>query len=177
MPDFFKCSSRTNPQPIYKATNFCLVASPRIARQIKQSSIWLHPYRLDRQWQLYILGELVSSNRSPLCDWAGPPICPLQAVKLFPLFFCLTCIVQGESLCCRVLASHSSLSSCVSTIQDALSSLSPAPSSVEVSIVTQTVTVRHPHNLSPSLIKSTIHGEGFDIVSTPASSTWLTDLL
>lgn len=92
-------------------------------------------------------------------------------MKLFPLFFCLTCIVQGESLCCRVLASHSSLSSCVSTIQDALSSLSPAPSSVEVSIVTQTVTVRHPHNLSPSLIKSTIHGEGFDIVSTPASST------
>lgn len=53
------------------------------------------------------------------------------------------------------------------TIQDALSSLSPPPTSVDISVVTQSVTVVHPLELSPSLVKSTIDDAGFDLVETP----------
>lgn len=72
-------------------------------------------------------------------------------------------------LCLR--RSHQSathyISSCVHSIQNAVSSLSPAPTSVEVSIVTQTVTVRHPKDLSRAAIDNAIEEAGFDIVSGP----------
>ncbi|KAJ7744453.1 E1-E2 ATPase-domain-containing protein [Mycena maculata] len=53
--------------------------------------------------------------------------------------------------------------SCVITIQDALASLSPPPLSVEVSVVSQTVTVHHRDLLSPDTIQSTILDAGFDV--------------
>ena len=59
--------------------------------------------------------------------------------------------------------------SCVKTIQDALSSLSPPPSSVDVSIVTQSVTVQHPRALSPEVLKATIDEAGYDILETPTA--------
>ena len=59
--------------------------------------------------------------------------------------------------------------SCVKTIQDALSSLSPPPSSVDVSIVTQSVTVQHPRALSPEVLKATIDEAGYDILDTPTA--------
>lgn len=61
--------------------------------------------------------------------------------------------------------------SCVRTIQDALNSLAPSPTHVDVSIVTQTVTVRHPIILSADQIKATLDSAGFDIVSTPLDET------
>ena len=57
--------------------------------------------------------------------------------------------------------------SCVASIQDALASLLPPPSSVDVSIVTQSVTVQHPRALSVSAIKAAIGEAGYDILSTP----------
>ncbi|OCH90972.1 hypothetical protein OBBRIDRAFT_695497, partial [Obba rivulosa] len=58
-------------------------------------------------------------------------------------------------------------SSCVHTIQETLSGLSPPPLEVDVSIVTQTVTVRHPPELSPIAIKVALDEAGFDIAATP----------
>jgi P-type Cu+ transporter len=46
-------------------------------------------------------------------------------------------------------------------------SLSPPPLSVDVSIISQSVTVRHHPGLSPTLIESTIEDAGFDIASAP----------
>lgn len=63
----------------------------------------------------------------------------------------------------------STLFSCVKTIQDALGSLSTSPTAVDVSIVTQTVTVHHLITLSPSEIKATLDEVGFDIVDTPTA--------
>lgn len=53
------------------------------------------------------------------------------------------------------------------SIQNALAALSPAPSSVDVSIVTQTVTVKHPADLFRAAINEAIDEAGFDIVSDP----------
>ncbi|KAJ7129708.1 E1-E2 ATPase-domain-containing protein [Mycena epipterygia] len=53
--------------------------------------------------------------------------------------------------------------SCVITIQHALASLDPPPLSVEVSVVSQTVTVHHLDALSPDTIQSAIHDAGFDV--------------
>ena len=53
------------------------------------------------------------------------------------------------------------------TIQDALSGLAPPPKSVDVSIVTQTVVVRHAVSISSETIKAALDDVGFDIVSTP----------
>lgn len=61
-------------------------------------------------------------------------------------------------------------SSCVRTIKDALSSLAPAPKDVDVSIVTQTVTVRHYSSLAADTITAAIDAAGFDVVSpSPAA--------
>ncbi|KAL0949956.1 hypothetical protein HGRIS_009976 [Hohenbuehelia grisea] len=54
--------------------------------------------------------------------------------------------------------------SCVSTIEDALSVLSPRPLHVEVSIVAQSVTVYHTEELLPLTIEGAIDGAGFDVV-------------
>lgn len=53
------------------------------------------------------------------------------------------------------------------TIQDVLNSLDPSPTNIEVSIVTQTVTVRHLLALSADHIKAALDAAGFDIVVTP----------
>ncbi|KAI0824781.1 hypothetical protein BC628DRAFT_1276643, partial [Trametes gibbosa] len=66
-----------------------------------------------------------------------------------------------------VFVSNMHCGSCVKTIQDALASLSPSPSVVDVSIVTQSVTVKHTHALTPAMIKSAIDDAGYDILSTP----------
>lgn len=61
--------------------------------------------------------------------------------------------------------------SCVKTIQDALAALSPSPSVVDVSIVTQSVTVKHPRTLSLEAIKAALDAAGYDILSTPADES------
>ncbi|KAJ3557799.1 hypothetical protein NM688_g1273 [Phlebia brevispora] len=66
-----------------------------------------------------------------------------------------------------ILVSNLHCSSCVHTIESVLGSLTPVPNAVDVSIVTQAVTVRHSHQLSPSAIKAAIDEAGFDIASTP----------
>lgn len=59
------------------------------------------------------------------------------------------------------------LFSCVHTIEETLSSLRPAPTSIHVSVVSQSVTVAHSKELSPLLIKNEIEDAGFDIATTP----------
>lgn len=62
-------------------------------------------------------------------------------------------------------------SSCVNTIEDVLSTLTPPPHSVDVSIVLQSVKVRHDHKLSKESIKLAIEEAGFDVESsTPNAS-------
>lgn len=60
------------------------------------------------------------------------------------------------------------LFSCVQTIEDALLALSPPPLSIDVSIVSQSVTIRHDHDLTLSTINSSLKDAGFDIAETPA---------
>jgi P-type Cu+ transporter len=55
------------------------------------------------------------------------------------------------------------LSSCVRTIEKVLSALSPPPTFVQVSIVSQSVTIHHPRDLSPTIVQSTLEDVGFDI--------------
>ncbi|KAL1747492.1 E1-E2 ATPase-domain-containing protein [Schizophyllum fasciatum] len=55
-------------------------------------------------------------------------------------------------------------SSCVDAIQECLSVLEPAPLSVEVSIVLQTVRVYHEQDLHPAAIAQAIEDAGFDVV-------------
>ncbi|KAH9853625.1 hypothetical protein C2E23DRAFT_711422, partial [Lenzites betulinus] len=74
---------------------------------------------------------------------------------------------QSSETTTTVFVSNMHCGSCVKTIEDALASLSPSPSVVDVSIVTQSVTVKHMHALTPAMIKSAIDEAGFDILSTP----------
>lgn len=53
------------------------------------------------------------------------------------------------------------------TIEETLSALRPRPTSIHVSIVSQSVTVTHDKDLSPRLIKQEIEDAGFDIATTP----------
>lgn len=68
----------------------------------------------------------------------------------------------GEQLT-TVHVSNLHCGSCVITIQHALASLDPPPLSVEVSVVSQTVTVHHLDALSPDAIQSAILDAGFDV--------------
>lgn len=61
------------------------------------------------------------------------------------------------------------ISSCIHTIETALSALTPAPSSVHTSIVSQSVTVDHSHKLPAALIYSTLEDAGFDVMSSTAT--------
>jgi len=81
---------------------------------------------------------------------------------------------DGSEVITTVFVSNLHCSSCVHTIEGSLSSLSPAPSSIDVSIVTQTVTVKHTPELSPYDIKAAIDAAGFDIVATPSPATGTT---
>ncbi|KAI0353514.1 hypothetical protein OH77DRAFT_1407005 [Trametes cingulata] len=74
---------------------------------------------------------------------------------------------QSSEITTTVFVSNMHCGSCVKTIQDALAALSPSPSSVDVSIVTQSVTVKHPRALTPAMIKAAIDDAGYDILATP----------
>ncbi|KAM5540378.1 hypothetical protein V8D89_005836 [Ganoderma adspersum] len=74
---------------------------------------------------------------------------------------------QTSGITTTILVSNLHCGSCVKTIQDALAGLSPPPSSVDVSIVTQSVTVHHPRAITPSMLKAAIDDAGYDIVATP----------
>lgn len=60
-------------------------------------------------------------------------------------------------------------SSCVHIIEEALSALSPPPTCVQVSIVSQAVTVHYPRDLSPAIVQSTLEDVGFDIWTSLSS--------
>lgn len=68
-----------------------------------------------------------------------------------------------------MLAVSHSLSSCVHIIEEALSALSPPPTCVQVSIVSQAVTVHYPRDLSPAIVQSTLEDVGFDIWTSLSS--------
>ncbi|KAH7887758.1 heavy metal translocatin [Phlebopus sp. FC_14] len=66
-----------------------------------------------------------------------------------------------------ILLSNLHCASCVCTIQEALFSLTPPPTMVDVSVVNQSVTVEHPPGLSVDVLQATLDEAGFDI--SPAS--------
>ena len=75
--------------------------------------------------------------------------------------------------------------SCVNTIKDALSALSPPPLSITTSIVSQSVSVEHDAALTKDAISHALDDAGFDLVDTPQldgyrlqrSGSYFTDLL
>ncbi|EJD01002.1 heavy metal translocatin [Fomitiporia mediterranea MF3/22] len=71
-----------------------------------------------------------------------------------------------------ILISNLHCSSCVSTIRETLLSLSPPPTSINTSIVSQTVSVEHDPGLSPEAIKAALDDAGFDLVSTPEAESY-----
>jgi Cu+-exporting ATPase len=64
-----------------------------------------------------------------------------------------------------LLLSNLHCPSCVSTIEDALSTLDPRPSSVSSSIVSSWVTVQHESSLDPTTIQAALEGAGFEVRS------------
>uniref|UniRef100_A0A0W0FJT3 HMA domain-containing protein n=1 Tax=Moniliophthora roreri TaxID=221103 RepID=A0A0W0FJT3_MONRR len=54
--------------------------------------------------------------------------------------------------------------SCVRVIEEVLSSLVPTPSSIEVSVVLQSVTIHHEASLVPAVIRDTLVDAGFGVV-------------
>ncbi|EIN10752.1 heavy metal translocatin [Punctularia strigosozonata HHB-11173 SS5] len=76
--------------------------------------------------------------------------------------------VDPDDAVTTILVSNLHCSSCVRTIQDALNQLTPAPTSVLVSVVSQSVTVHHSKQLLEGTIRAAIDEAGFDLVSTPA---------
>ena len=63
------------------------------------------------------------------------------------------------------------MASCVKTIQGTLTALAPPPSSVDVSTVTQSVTIHHPRALTLLMLKAAIDEAGYDILTTPTLET------
>jgi len=61
----------------------------------------------------------------------------------------------------------SSAVSCVHTLEEALSALSPPPTAVHVSIVSQSVTVRYTKDFSPTIVQSALEDVGFDVLTSP----------
>ncbi|KAH7929427.1 heavy metal translocatin [Leucogyrophana mollusca] len=70
-----------------------------------------------------------------------------------------------------VLISNLHCSSCVRTIEEALSSLSPPPTSVNVSVVSQSVTVEHSTVISQADLHAILEDAGFDISLPSENST------
>ncbi|KAI9758043.1 MAG: hypothetical protein M1815_005320 [Lichina confinis] len=62
-----------------------------------------------------------------------------------------------------VLVPNLHCSSCVSTIESALSPLSPSPTSISVSIVCHSITLAHDLSLSASAIRKALEETGFDV--------------
>ncbi|KAF9062165.1 heavy metal translocatin [Rhodocollybia butyracea] len=65
-------------------------------------------------------------------------------------------------------------SSCVQTIEETLAKLSPPPSTVEISVVLQSVKVYHEPALSHAAIRDAIINAGFDVVSESTSDLSVT---
>ncbi|KAE9410496.1 heavy metal translocatin [Gymnopus androsaceus JB14] len=65
-------------------------------------------------------------------------------------------------------------SSCVQTIEGTLAELIPPPSTVEISIVLQSVKVYHESELPPTAIRNAIINVGFDVVSDSTSDLSVT---
>lgn len=63
----------------------------------------------------------------------------------------------------KFLISNVHCSSCVSTIEDTLFALSPRPCSVDTSVVSRTVTVRHHVSLHVSELSEALEKAGFEI--------------
>lgn len=61
--------------------------------------------------------------------------------------------------------------SCVKTIRETLSALSPPPTSIHASVVSQSVTIQHSPSLSESDLRSALDEAGFDIVLPASSAT------
>ncbi|KIJ70588.1 hypothetical protein HYDPIDRAFT_122600 [Hydnomerulius pinastri MD-312] len=66
-----------------------------------------------------------------------------------------------------IFLSNLHCASCVRTIEEALFSLKPVPTKVDVSIVLQSVTVKHPVGLSLEVMQATLDDAGFDISLEP----------
>ncbi len=68
---------------------------------------------------------------------------------------------------------HIRPNSCVHTIESALHALTPPPRQVEISIVSQAVTVHHGKDLSSEQIESAVAFAGFDVASGPSKPSGL----
>lgn len=84
------------------------------------------------------------------------------------------CTVAGEHDFFLGSLTHSlahSAASCVRTIEEALSALSPPPTAIHISIVSQSVVVQHHQGLTASVIQAALEDAGFDVSSdAPAAS-------
>lgn len=72
---------------------------------------------------------------------------------------------ETEVVSTAFLLSNLHCSSCISNIENALSSLQPRPESISPSIVTSWLTVRHGQDLSPKKIQEVLEDAGFEICS------------
>lgn len=70
------------------------------------------------------------------------------------------------------MASLIVVSSCVKTIQEALSSLSPPPLSISSSVSERSVTVVHSDDLKTEMIKEALEDAGFDLISALPSDNF-----
>ncbi|KAF8175779.1 hypothetical protein BJ912DRAFT_857794, partial [Pholiota molesta] len=76
--------------------------------------------------------------------------------------------IDGDAPIDTILISNLHCGSCVRTIEEALSALSPPPTFIQVSVVSQSVTYRRPEQLSPAVIQSTLENAGFDVFNGPS---------
>ncbi|TFY72980.1 hypothetical protein EVG20_g14 [Dentipellis fragilis] len=73
----------------------------------------------------------------------------------------------SDGLITTVFISNLHCSSCVRTLEETLNSLTPVPTSVEVSVVSQCVTVHHAAGLTSEALTSAIEDAGFDVAIPP----------
>ena len=76
---------------------------------------------------------------------------------------------EGDSIT-TILVRNLHCSSCVHTIREALSAISPSPTTVHISIVSQSVIAHHPKELSLAAMESALVGAGFDVLTSPPLS-------
>lgn len=109
---------------------------------------------------------------------ADPKSIPLEPIHVYPtrrpLHYCANIKSALQQVCTPVFNHIPHLlpfSSCVTTIEECLSTLSPPPLSTQVSIVLQSVTVHHLEELSPQAIRLAILDAGFDVESNSPSAS------
>ncbi|KAI0315980.1 heavy metal translocatin [Amylostereum chailletii] len=102
---------------------------------------------------------------SPLTTLRGPPFSARGPSSIHDLVH--TASNEHGGFTTTVFISNLHCSSCVQTIEETLSCLDPQPTSVQTSIVSQSVTVQHPQQLSYASIKAAIEDAGFDIATQP----------